>query len=625
MIQAVDGRIGRFHIEYTFFGQIDAAAAARLDTLVRDRLPDLLEHALDAVLGGDPAVYVLRRIRVKLAINLEQADFTRLLHDLATQTIRAIVHYLSSTHAGEVVRFENQAKFVASFVAELMRGDAWLHWYFGAFAAYRHQPPAEAALAVLADNVDHLPAILAELHRRDRLDSLLRALGPQVASLWPILFGGASPEALSSLAETAILLLDSLDVWQQRPDASVLAAEYAAAPPDWNDPRSLAAAVLDMIQIARRHGWVRAVDLRGEDWDRALRAFDWLDTAWLRDRLARAAVPTVSPDYPARVTDVLTPRVHRLLDDLAHAPGFHIDPADTAEIAALRLLAALVAYRPDWAGDALVASLIPQILKLWDRIRRAPVPLHTLDDLMRGVDTVPGISPALVSASAPLLRRLLAAEAGVAPDDGTETTCAGLFLLLRVLLDTRLAALAQHLNLATGTPGPLLVALAYRWAGLDALDSGIDVFAGLDAGDDWRSAWGSVSEPDVFEADVMRVLVGQRVIDEGWTPDPSSLAALAFGRVGDPAIDAMLDRLAAALLLAWGRWLRGFEASTLPFLLNNFIRRRGWLRLDEHVLWITLERGPLDIVLEMSGYTSDVEHIPWLDGRRMQFRIREQA
>jgi hypothetical protein len=86
-----------------------------------------------------------------------------------------------------------------------------------------------------------------------------------------------------------------------------------------------------------------------------------------------------------------------------------------------------------------------------------------------------------------------------------------------------------------------------------------------------------------------------------------SLDALRAGRLGLPGPDLTLGLAALALLRVWARWLRGFSASSAPFLLEQWIRRGGRLHAGDDGLRVEIDPAPLDAVLEMAGYTRDLE------------------
>jgi hypothetical protein len=103
----------------------------------------------------------------------------------------------------------------------------------------------------------------------------------------------------------------------------------------------------------------------------------------------------------------------------------------------------------------------------------------------------------------------------------------------------------------------------------------------------------------------------------------AALAALEAGQIGQPAVDLPLALVAAAVLRLWARWLRGFSESSVPYLLDNLVRRRGRLRLGESAWLAQLARRPLDMVLEMAGYHAPLAQVSWLEGRKLDFRLVE--
>jgi hypothetical protein len=96
-----------------------------------------------------------------------------------------------------------------------------------------------------------------------------------------------------------------------------------------------------------------------------------------------------------------------------------------------------------------------------------------------------------------------------------------------------------------------------------------------------------------------------------------SLTALFHRLLDNPEAELSLALIAIAVLRTWARWLRRFESSSVPYLLDSFIRRRGRIfsRLDAVI--VEVESRPLDIVLEMAGYTSDLQSVTWLGHRRV--------
>jgi hypothetical protein len=102
----------------------------------------------------------------------------------------------------------------------------------------------------------------------------------------------------------------------------------------------------------------------------------------------------------------------------------------------------------------------------------------------------------------------------------------------------------------------------------------------------------------------------------------SGRRGLRRGRLGIADHDLVVELAAATLLRLWARWLPGFSEASVPYLLEQFVRRPGSVRLDGDGLLVELEPRPLDVVLELAGYTSPLSVGSPFDGRQVTFRLR---
>src|SRR5262249_48639056 len=158
--------IAAMRCEYVTRGAGQAAAAARLDQVARAELPGALAALLDAVYGDDPAVYVGRDVHAELAL---RADGPAARRQGAPALAGAIGTTTPSDPAGggNLVRFADEAEYLACYLAEHLRGEAARHWYFRPLAAWHGEPSGAAVRALLAGRAA-LP-VLAALHRQDML------------------------------------------------------------------------------------------------------------------------------------------------------------------------------------------------------------------------------------------------------------------------------------------------------------------------------------------------------------------------------------------------------------------------------------------------------------------------
>ena len=156
---------------------------------------------------------------------------------------------------------------------------------------------------------------------------------------------------------------------------------------------------------------------------------------------------------------------------------------------------------------------------------------------------------------------------------------------------------------------------------------------------EWLAAWtAAMGRPPVLvaedpllaaarssDADMAALASDQAVTTThaaGQTRLTAAFEALASGQLGLPAIDLAVTLTAGVLLRPWARWLRNFGESSVPYLLDQFIRRPGSIWITSTEIVVTLDRRPLDIVLEMAGYLGEIDRVPWLGNRRVRFQLR---
>lgn len=155
---------------------------------------------------------------------------------------------------------------------------------------------------------------------------------------------------------------------------------------------------------------------------------------------------------------------------------------------------------------------------------------------------------------------------------------------------------------------------------------------------DWQTIWEDATgvRPRVIAGDRMLASMLERAggvsvrphdeetqatFDNGRKALVEALEVLQSGQTDDQELDLTMAIVACLLLRAWARWLLGFSASSVPFLVKNFLRRRGKLQVLSDCLCVELETGPLDMVLEMAGYLAELDAVPWLPSGRVRFLL----
>jgi hypothetical protein len=387
----------------------------------------------------------------------------------------------------------------------------------------------------------------------------------------------------------------------------------------------------------------------------------------------------------ARSAPGSTPRRRELRRDLDAVveeimPTLELGPSATPANA-LRVYARLVARRPGWAGDPLAVAAIDNLLAAprgpaawpWREPEHAPpaidcgcagvfLLLRAIGDarLTASIDDAAFPPPGRLDPAAALLLALALRWSGDAGapggrldpalrllgGDGAPPTMRMLerlwpatahddeirfqVAMLRALV--RLRAIptdALHLHrVDTGGAGALVAAAGTPpWC----------VFGGVLAGSvtprslvsAWLARWqeetgelpGSVACDPGLVREVRAAAGGVRVVAVDGEPVRATLRALEHGRVGRPGADLTLALAAVQLARLWARWLRGFSAASLPYLLASLIRRPGRVFIGDDELVVELQPRPLDVVLELAGYLAPLEQPLPVLRRRMRFEI----
>lgn len=569
----MDGRIAELTCEYVARGVEQAAAAAHLDQIARVELPAVLGTLLDSVYGDDPAVYVVREVRAEFALRADgPAAGRRWAEALATAIVRTVAH--DPADGVNLVRFADDAEYVASYLVEHVRGEAGPHWYFRPLAAWHYEPTGIAARALLTER-PALP-VLAALHRQGMLTTVLDTLTDQditdlagvpeqpaptddVSGLWPLLTAAVTIAELCGL--WAATPLSALDV----------ALHYRSrAVPDWRSTTALTMIVVDILRQLAAAGHVRSSVTPPPP---ALAdRFGWLDVDLLFAGLT-AARPNVMGQREKQV-------LRALETVLTDSPTLRtaVRSAGPGPRAALLLHAGVTVDHPEWTDDGLVTAVVAGVLARWSAGTADPV-----------VALVTAVDHTAVE----------------------ESEYAGVLLLLRAIADLRLPAVLARAGIPHALPYVLL-AIACRLTGADPHDPAVQAFAGRPP--DIRRNWRQAHHLSSLRREVRAQARVQRL------PELSD-ADLPHGRAGKPKVDATVGLLACAVMRTWSRWLGQFSESTIGYLLAHFVHRPGRLRWTDDELVVELASGPLDVVVSLAGYDKPLESVPWLGDRTVTYRM----
>lgn len=305
--------ITRFHTHYRLFGDARTANAfsLRRGEADRDAIFDELESLLDQRLAGDPAVYVVRKVRSR--VTLRTVDDRWQHGPMAQGLADSIVSVLGDSESENVVRFSDQADFVTRFIIELLAGRAWDLWYFGAFRYLQGPDTSDVLKQVLLEHSEFLPQILALLQARESLESVCDTLGENAtAQIWANGLGGAvvlDAAEVRPLVAAALQLAARLKlISHSPPDTDRIARELVSSSTihcDWTSEKALAQGVSEIVRFLSDSGYLNPVDVAETEIRTCCRPLDWLDTETLTQNLCqllnvKSAMPEKAKSQVAR-------------------------------------------------------------------------------------------------------------------------------------------------------------------------------------------------------------------------------------------------------------------------------------------------------------------------------------
>lgn len=681
----MDVSIGHLRLAGRVVGSRDQDPTPRVvDLLTRPAAREQLLAGLTSAFDGEEVV-VIRTLECAASLRAEPGSAPTALAGAITASAARLLRD-HPTDDDVVVRFPDEAAYVAAFVHDCLDGHAH-RWYYDAFEPFRRRDGSADLAALLTAYRAVRWRVLVRLRRDGDLDALLDNLGDRAMEL--VDAGGDEGVAWSALVTTASAVVsEALGAPVVVGDDVATALARAEPPPDWRDSASLgravaAATVVLLPESAVAHGGV------AERLVAAARDHDWFDPEAFAAGLATRGAATAETEGEV-LTPVLSPRACQVLTDLARVvtdPHLALDPRrPTSPRNLVGLVTALVQASPRWDDDDLARAVAAHVLRTWEqglpvamsappaapppspRLAAEPAPPPSVrrpDPARPAAEGGPSSSRAeSASPAAPpptpveVARLLEQRFPRPEPDpDAWESATAGGLILLRGVLDL---GLSPYLLGRVGRDGePLLSALLRRWSGGPAGEDPVLRMVAEAAGEPTPAG----NLDDACRLAVTRLL-GLRLVSEPLqvvtvphgatglaavvTDDSGHLlpstgadldlptereeprlrgvvsSALAAASLGhDGPDDLLLDLLAVACVQAWARWLPGFSGASVPFLLTTFVRRPAAVAVDDALLTVVLPPRSHDIVLGLAGYLEPLDASSALGGRRVRFTTGE--
>jgi hypothetical protein len=176
----------------------------RLDQVAMDLLTDALEIS-SAIVEAEPICFI-EQMTVDLTADIAVMDDRQLAAAWAKSLQQGIARTLNQGGNGVTI-FKNRGEFLASFLNDLLTGQAWHCWYYQEFLEWRSLPTSQAILTILTADSDNGRDALLILTQQGQLDRLLAQLSDtEVEAITRFCLLPASPN---------VVLPNTIPVWIQ--------------------------------------------------------------------------------------------------------------------------------------------------------------------------------------------------------------------------------------------------------------------------------------------------------------------------------------------------------------------------------------------------------------------------
>jgi hypothetical protein len=197
--------LGRFRM--TACVPRDRIAAAEVGTNARAFFADHVAPALKEVLvplmdSGDPSVWIIRRLDVKI-VGDRASGHKEIGRAFARSFRKAMVRAFNGEGNLAAIRFPDRASYLAHFLVDLAEGRAWDRWYYRHFADLRPLPVGAAVRMLLEREEPHAQSAVIKVEERGRLQRLIDQLGENDAHR---IYSSLVPPAMAGAAENAAIV-----------------------------------------------------------------------------------------------------------------------------------------------------------------------------------------------------------------------------------------------------------------------------------------------------------------------------------------------------------------------------------------------------------------------------------
>lgn len=170
-------QIHQFNAQYSVASTFPnpAAVQRRLDHVAMNLLSDALETQFENLSDNEEPICFIEQMAIALTIDIAKLDDRQLATVWAKNLQQGIARTLNQGGTGVII-FRNRGEFLASFLSDLMAGQAWNCWYYQEFFELRSLPTSQTILSVLTTDSDSGRDALLTLTQQGQLDRLLGLL-----------------------------------------------------------------------------------------------------------------------------------------------------------------------------------------------------------------------------------------------------------------------------------------------------------------------------------------------------------------------------------------------------------------------------------------------------------------
>jgi hypothetical protein len=646
----------------------------RLDDVARTRLPAVCDRLLVRTLDpDDPSVWLIRRLEVALAADVDAQDGERLALAWGGRIATVFARTLARGADGEnVLCFPDATAYLVQFVADLAAGSAWDRWYYTHFDSLRSLPTSAAIREALTREPGGTGPAIEALAARGSLEQVLSALSPTDAqhvydaciglqvtpetrlreaidalvAVWPLVAPhGGQATAHNTLRLYAAVCRSAPTVLESGLRHAITAVlSFAEALHQINAPMALvrllaAGQMRAAIKLARSAGVSEHIESLPLLAQVAAGNEAWLtQVAWTIRSTAGEAPGSLSAASATHVRATPFAGIFLLLPSIAN-------------LDLPRVFAAASSSVPDVAMSARVLGYVLALKCLGRPLVREALYDPALH-LAAGLDDPPTSEDCLRvtgAANADGHERYLRALLGHLFDQGRVagrwlagelvTTPSGAeALLLRDIehdtwvyadaagdSDRTKAALEQGVYLVQTATGVSIEFLLVGTSLRDRLDLNTPgawadrvIVLDTDLGHGMPSLAASAGEATVPE-ELRLALARHRARAR---PPSAELTYLSLADLVPPvcasvSFDLAWSVIAHAVLRDFAGRLMGFSSSSAEYLYANFLAGTGSIRLERDHIDVQLPHSPLHLILRMAGVDGRTYPHPWLSGTQV--------